>query len=90
MAWSTIYITILMSHSEEWLTAKKQAASRAKLLTAVAKEIIAHREENHPDEGPLLNLEKVGLPLSWPIHIAHPDYTENNDLVPEQCQGRTS
>lgn len=71
MAWSTIYVTILMSHSEEWLTAKKQAASRAKLLAAVAKEIIAHREENHPDEGPLLNLEKVGLTLSWPIHKAH-------------------
>jgi hypothetical protein len=50
-----------MSHSNEWLTAKKPAATKAKLVAAVAKEITSHREEHHPDEGPLLNLEKADL-----------------------------
>ena len=71
MAWSTIYTTILMSHSDDWLTAKKQAATKAKLVAAVTKEITAHREEHHPDEGPLLNLQKADLIPSSPIHITH-------------------
>ena len=64
MAWSTNYVTLLKSHAEEWLTAKSQAATKQKLLTDVAKEIVTYRAEHHPDEGTLVNLEKAGIPSS--------------------------
>jgi len=71
MAWSTLYTILLMSHCQEWLTAKKQAASKVKLLADISKEITAYRKEHHPDEGALLNLEKAGQIPSQPINFTY-------------------
>jgi hypothetical protein len=59
MAWSSNYLTILKSHTEEWFNAKGQPTKKEKLLKATATEIRTYREEHHPDEDPLPNLEKV-------------------------------
>ena len=61
MAWSTNYITILQSHSKEWLTTKGQADTKEKLIKVVAKEITTYRTEHRPNEGALLNLQKSCL-----------------------------
>ena len=41
------YITILESHSAEWFNAKGHTANKEKLITAVAKEITAYRNEHY-------------------------------------------
>jgi hypothetical protein len=87
MAWSANYLTILTSHSLEWLTAKKQTATKRQLLADISKEIMAYREEHHADEGPLINLDKASLNPSLTTQLYLPDYTESTDLVPEQCEG---
>jgi hypothetical protein len=61
MAWSSNYLVLLLSHSQEWLTAKKHISTQEKLISKVAKEIHAYRDEHHPDEGKLVNLEKARL-----------------------------
>jgi hypothetical protein len=59
MAWSTNYTTILTSYTQEWLQAKGQPNTKARLLATIGKEIQAYRQEKYPDEEVIIKLDQA-------------------------------
>jgi hypothetical protein len=62
MAWSTEYLTILHSKTEEWLNSKGQSDNRAKLIKLVAQEIKQQNKDTDSEAPVPTDLSKACYP----------------------------